>query len=705
MLIWLPHPAFAASAEPELRSAVAPANMAAQDSIFGSGTFTSPVRTQLAYGSEHFSSSGLFITELRFRPDYYYGRAFTSTVSQIQIRLSTSARDPDQLSRTFAENVGRDETVVFDGSLPLASAFAGPATGPKDFDIVIPLSQPFLYGPALGALLVDIRNFSGSGASLLSGQGRADDHAARICGGVYAVTGSEDQGIDALQIIYIPTNGPPLPPPRLVRGPYLQSGTTTNILIRWRTSRETDSRVQFGLAPHALLWSVEDAALTKDHSLTLTNLLPDTEYFYAVGNSETNYAGGPEYHFFTAPTNTRPVRIWALSDYGTTDNPYGYEENSAGVRDAYYAYTGSRRTDVWLTMGDNSQYTGMDADYQTEVFDIYPAMLRQNVIWPTIGNHDAAYFPTSFDYLDIFSPPTQGEAGGIPSNTKFYYSYDYANIHFVSLDSITAYPRTNEAMLAWLERDLAANTKDWLIAYWHAPPYTYGTHNSDNPADTWGAMVDMREVVLPILEAHGVDLVLNGHSHVYERSYLLDGHYGYGRDLRPEMIKDSGTGQSEDTGAYLKSGVGPAPHEGAVYVVAAVGGWNTGVIWGLPDHHPAMLFRIEERGSMVIDISTNRLEAKFLLDTGEIRDHFTILKGQAPKALRVVTYRLSDGQVRLQWKSIAGQIYHVEKTLTLEHPDWVPVSDVLLATGATTGWTNTPPPGAPTSFYRVKRVD
>ena len=77
-------------------------------------------------------------------------------------------------------------------------------------------------------------------------------------------------------------------------------------------------------------------------------------------------------------------------------------------------------------------------------------------------------------------------------------------------------------MLTWRENDLAETTQKWIIAYWHHPPYTKGSHNSDSES----RLVDMRENALPILESSGVDLVLSGHSHSYERSYQLHGHYG-----------------------------------------------------------------------------------------------------------------------------------------------------------------------------------
>ena len=123
-------------------------------------------------------------------------------------------------------------------------------------------------------------------------------------------------------------------------------------------------------------------------------------------------------------------------------------------------------------------------------------------------------------------------------------------------------------MLTWLEQDLAATEKDWIIAFWHSPPYSKGSHDSDFEAN----LVGMREQVVPILETYGVDLVLCGHSHSYERSFLLNGHYGSSATLTPAMVLDPGSGRSEETGAYNKSLGGPDASRGAVYVVAGSAG-------------------------------------------------------------------------------------------------------------------------------------
>lgn len=141
----------------------------------------------------------------------------------------------------------------------------------------------------------------------------------------------------------------------------------------------------------------------------------------------------------------------------------------------------------------------------------------------------------------------------------------------------------------------------------------------------------MRENALPILEEAGVDLVLTGHSHNYERSFLLDGHYGTMDTLTEKMKVDGGDGRPDGTGAYRKPTLGPAAHEGAVYVVAGSSGQTQGrsekkVARGFLDH-TAMFVSLYRLGSLVIDIDGGRLDATFLSEKGERLDYFTLIKG------------------------------------------------------------------------------
>jgi hypothetical protein len=132
----------------------------------------------------------------------------------------------------------------------------------------------------------------------------------------------------------------------------------------------------------------------------------------------------------------------------------------------------------------------------------------------------------------------------------------------------------------------------------------------------------MRTNVLPILEQFGVDLVLTGHSHSYERSVLLDGHYGHSSTLTAEMVLDGGSGRESETGAYIKPALVPATNAGAVYTVAGSSGKTQPGLF----NHPAMFISLEVLGSMVIDVDGYRLDATFLDNSGAQRDSFTIVK-------------------------------------------------------------------------------
>jgi len=490
---------------------------------------------------------------------------------------------------------------------------------------------------------------------------------------------------------------PPPVVPALTRGPYLQIGTRTSITVRWRTNLPTDSRVQFGLDPESLSDSASDDEVTTEHIVTLSDLLPDTKYFYAVGANGTNFAAGTNYFFVTAPTTSKPTRIWVIGDSGTAGLGGG---NSEGVRDAYYAFAGNRFTDLWLMLGDNAYFEGTDDEYQTAVFKTYPEMLRQTVVWPTIGNHETydPYPDGHVAYSDIFTLPTRGEAGGTPSGTENYYSFDFGNIHFVCLDSELSDRSTNGPMLTWLQEDLGANTNDWLIAFWHSPPYSHGSHNSDEADEV--NLNEMRQNAVPILESYGVDLVLCGHSHCYERSFLLDGHYGLSTTLASTIIKDSGNGCPTETGPYIKSVIGPAAHQGTVYIVNGASGWAT---FGTMDH-PAMCKSFLRTGSLVLDVNGGRLDARFLRETGAIDDFFSILKGVPAEPLRLASFAIVKDAICAKWKSVAGKSYRLQRSDSALATNWNDVSDAVTATGATTSWTGPIPAGVGAGFFRVIEI-
>ncbi|MCA9772522.1 MAG: fibronectin type III domain-containing protein, partial [Myxococcales bacterium] len=211
----------------------------------------------------------------------------------------------------------------------------------------------------------------------------------------------------------------------VTRGPYLQKATPSSFVVRWRTDVATDSRVLYGTVQGSLGSSVTDGAVTTEHVVEVTGLAADTRYYYAIGTTSTVLAGdAPDYFVATHPTPGTPktTRAWIIGDSGTA-NLF-----AQAVRDAYIAYNGATTTDLWLMLGDNAYSSGTDPEFQSAVFNTYPTLLRKIVLWPTLGNHDGASADSATQtgpYYDIFTLPKAAEAGGVPSGTEAYYSFDY----------------------------------------------------------------------------------------------------------------------------------------------------------------------------------------------------------------------------------------------------------------------------------------
>jgi hypothetical protein len=417
----------------------------------------------------------------------------------------------------------------------------------------------------------------------------------------------------------------------LTRGPYLQSGTPTSVVIRWRSSVATNTTVKYGLSAGSLTSTASNASAVTEHEIKLTGLTANTKYFYSIGSSTQTLQGDANNFFVTAPTvgTEKKTNIWVTGDCGNNST------NQANVRNQYATYIGSNYTDVWLLLGDNAYDAGTDSEYQSKFFDIYKDdMLKKTVLWPATGNHDYANNATrqndhNIPYYSHFTLPTNAEAGGVASNTEAFYSYNYANIHFISLDSYGKESNTYRLydtlgpQVVWLKQDLAANTQQWTIVYWHHPPYTMGSHNSDTESE----LINIRQNFIRILERYKVDLILCGHSHVYERSRLMKGHYGNEstfsaatNNLSSSSAKYDG---SSNSCPYIKNT--STPYNGTVYVVAGSAGQLGGTQTSFP--HAAMYYsNATNGGSLALTVEANRLDAKWVCSDGVVRDQFTMEK-------------------------------------------------------------------------------
>ncbi len=426
----------------------------------------------------------------------------------------------------------------------------------------------------------------------------------------------------------------------IVRGPYLQTATPTSMVVRWRTDIAEPSFVSYGTERAQLTTSAKSEGVLTEHIVQLTGLKPNTKYFYTIGPAavkppaaDAKAAAATEDAPSKNPINTfttpppvgpaQPMRVWVLGDPGTKNAV------QAAVRDVYTKFTANRATDFWLILGDNAYPDGTDTDYQKAIFEMYPKMLASSPLWPCIGNHDgksANSITQSGVYYDIFTLPTRGQAGGVPSGTEAYYSFDHANAHFIALDSHDSDRSPDGAMMQWLKADLAATQRDWIIAFFHHPPYTKGTHDSDKDTDSAGRMNDMRAIFLPVLEQGGVDLILTGHSHVYERSWLMDGHYGKSPTFDAAThVKQKVSGRADGDGVYRKPRA-RTPHFGDINIVTGSAGHAGSKTKPPALNHPAFFLSLNEAGSSVIDIDGLKMDVIFLNDEGVKRDWFTIVK-------------------------------------------------------------------------------
>lgn len=427
--------------------------------------------------------------------------------------------------------------------------------------------------------------------------------------------------------------------PEVVRGPYLQIGTPSSMIVRWRTDGYTDTKLSYGLAVDELTETLTNETLTTEHEVFISNLDSSTKYFYEIGNSNMTFGGNDADHYFkTSPAegSNDPVRIWVIGDSGrcAVDNLGCTDVNS--VMEEYLAWTsenGGEQADVILMLGDNAYNDGTDSEHTRGLFEPLAKVLRNHVLWPSPGNHEfgASDSPSqSGPYYDAFTLPKSAEAGGVASGTEAYYSFDYGNVHFVALDSHDTdrtapnNPTTNicpdggdaGAMYMWLCEDLAATTQDWILTYWHHPPYTKGSHDSDAEAQ----LVEMRERFSPVIEYFGTDLNLTGHSHSYERSVLMDGHYGYSNTYNPDVhAKDPDDGNPSNDNDYQKD---DGANQGMVYSVVGSSSFNQG---GLTQH-PIMAYWVNLEGSMIIDVNGNQLDGTFVDFEGVVHDQFRIVK-------------------------------------------------------------------------------
>jgi len=277
----------------------------------------------------------------------------------------------------------------------------------------------------------------------------------------------------------------------IVKGPYLQNATTDSITVCWVSDIEEAGLVKYGFG--ALLdrqANSETPALR--HQVRITGLDAGTEYAYQVisGSAKSELAT-----LRTAPRNGQPFRFAVYGDPRTGDEVHAkivqqmIEFKPAFVMNSGDLVGSGRRPEDW-----------------DRFFKIAGPLMQRVPYYPCLGNHEQNS-PLYFDYF------------ALPGNER-YYSFDWGNCHFIILDSDPPY-LSSEEQRQWLINDLRQERDtDFTFAMFHHPLYS-GTKSVSRRL---GA-AEIREYFGPILEEAGVDVVLNGHDHNYQHTFVNGVHY------------------------------------------------------------------------------------------------------------------------------------------------------------------------------------
>ncbi len=316
------------------------------------------------------------------------------------------------------------------------------------------------------------------------------------------------------------------------KGPYLQNVTTDAISIMWETDGNTTGRAVVrspGEADH-----VVDAPAARLHLARVTGLSAGRRYEYVVQSGSEEARG----EFGTAPERSEPFSFVAFGD--TRSNAAMHLDLVERVR--------LEVPDFILGTGDMVNEGGNGQDWQI-FFDVERELLRDNVMFPSLGNHDREPrgFRTAVGFRRFFDVPAEG-----PDS---HYAFTYGNSRILVLDS-NAYSFALTDQTAWLEDQLKKARSDDRIEHvfvsMHHPPFSLAIH---------GGQPELREMWCPLFEKYAVDAVFSGHDHDYERSelngvrYFVSGGGGaplYPRDPRPAKQDVEASIYFERTYNYLR---------------------------------------------------------------------------------------------------------------------------------------------------------
>ena len=323
----------------------------------------------------------------------------------------------------------------------------------------------------------------------------------------------------------------------------------------------------------AATFKMEDANLVNDpvahrHTATLTELEPDTDYLYSVGDgSDDGWSELAE--FTTAPGRTEPFSFIYMGDAQNGLDRWGSLIQRANRQ---------RPDAAFYIMAGDLVDRGNERDDWDSFFHNARGIYDRRPIVPAIGNHENQGGHPGM-YLQMFDLPKNGPEGVEPERA---YTFKYSNAEFFVLDTNI----TPESQSAWLEEALKNSTATWKFAVYHHPAYS-SKPERDNPG--------IRDHWTPLFDKYHLDMALQGHDHAYLRTYPIN---------------------DEKKAA--------SPAEGTVYIVSVSG--TKFYEQGERDYTEFGLTNVSTFQVLDIQISGNRLVYRSYDGDGKLRDNLIIEK-------------------------------------------------------------------------------
>ena len=358
-------------------------------------------------------------------------------------------------------------------------------------------------------------------------------------------------------------------PVRFRKGPYLQNVTSTSVTLMWETERAQPAVVEVSVPGRQPIKVPADEV----QEVVVDDLEPGRRYRYAVAMGGRRVEG----EFATAPKAGAPFSFIVFGD--SRDSSGGHQRVVDRIRDEV--------PDFLLGTGDMVNEGEDEQDWQA-FFDTERELLRENVLYPSLGNHDRqGRGRTADNFRKFFALPENSP------DPERYYAFTYASGRFLILDS-NAHSFALTDQTEWIERQLQAARLDPQIRHvfvtMHHPPYSVSLH---------GGQEELREAWTPLFEKYQVAAVFSGHDHVYSRAeqdgvrYFVSGGGGaplYPRKARSSRIDTQATQYFERVNHYLRVHV-----FGDFVEVAAVRADGTlieGVSWGKPPRADDLVARV-----------------------------------------------------------------------------------------------------------------